>query len=204
MSAQIDAYGGRAILQKLPDDPHTGEQAAMIIRASGFSGCWVVALGTNDTANVAAGAGYTRARAIDRMMSAIDETGATPVMWVDTFTTRTSGYWANANMRLWNDALSEATARWPNLRVFDWAAIAATGDAPFSDGIHHTSAGYDVRNAAIARALVEPTRSRPDSLPAEAEAERRARREVLVVASTAVKTLRSQTSPAQSAWNVEP
>src|SRR5262245_65760066 len=28
-SAQIDAYGGRAVLQKLPADPKTGKQAAL-------------------------------------------------------------------------------------------------------------------------------------------------------------------------------
>lgn len=155
VTAQIDAYGGRAIKQKLPDDPHTGEQAANTIREGGFSGCWVVALGTNDTANVAAGAWYTRAEAIDTMMAAVDPAALARVMWVNTHTTVSSGYYANDNMELWNDALDEATTRWSNLRVFDWAAIAATGVAPYADGIHHTTAGYDVRNAAIAEAVTE-------------------------------------------------
>jgi hypothetical protein len=57
-------------------------------------------------------------------------------------------------MILWNQALEAATARWPNLRVYDWATVAATGAAPYSDGIHHTTAGYAVRDAAIADALV--------------------------------------------------
>jgi hypothetical protein len=152
-SVQIDAYGGRAVLQKLADDPKTGKQAALDIRASGFSGCWVVALGTNDTADVAAGAGYTRAHAIDEMMAAIDPSGSARVLWVNTYTTLTTGYYANANMILFNQALADATARWPALRVFDWASIAAGGSAPFVDGIHHTTAGYTVRNQAIAAAL---------------------------------------------------
>lgn len=154
VSAQIDAYGGRAIKQKLPADPKTGKQAALDFVAAGFDGCWVVALGTNDTANVAAGAWYTRAEAIDEMMDAIDSSGTAPVMWVNTFTTKTTGYWSNANMLLWNEALADAKSRWPNLKVYDWAAVAATGSAPYSDGIHHTSAGYAVRNQAIAEALV--------------------------------------------------
>lgn len=154
VSAQIDAYGGRAIKQKLPADPKTGKQAALDFVAAGFAGCWVVALGTNDTANVAAGAWYTRAEAIDEMMEAIDPSATAAVMWVNTFTTKTTGYWSNANMQLWNEALTDAKSRWPNLRVFDWAAIAETGSAPFADGIHHTSAGYSVRNEAIAGAFV--------------------------------------------------
>lgn len=63
-------------------------------------------------------------------------------------------YWSNANMQLWNEALTDAKARWPNLKVFDWAAIAAIDSTPFADGIHHTSAGYAVRNEAIAGAFV--------------------------------------------------
>ncbi len=151
-TAQINAYGGRAILQKLPDDPMTGKQAAISMGA-GFAGCWVIALGTNDTANVAAGASYTRADAIDQMMTAIDPTSSARVMWVNTFTTKTSGYWSNANMQLWNQALTDAQNRWPNMLVYDWASVAETGTAPFADGIHHTTAGYEVRNAAIAHAL---------------------------------------------------
>lgn len=152
--AVVDAHGGRATLQKLRADPKTGKQAARAMRESGFGGCWVVALGTNDTANVAVGAGYTRAKAIDEMMKAIDPTGSVRVMWVSSFTTVTTGPWSNTNMQLWNTALNQARERWPNLRVFDWATTAASGVAPFADGIHHTRAGYQVRNKAIAEGLV--------------------------------------------------
>ena len=149
----LSAYGARSVFQKVPADPETGLAAATRIKASGFSGCWVIALGTNDTANVAAGAWYTRGAAIDRMMKAIDPYARARVMWVNTYTTWSTGYASNANMRLWNQALVAAKSRWPNLRVFDWAAVAATGAAPFADGIHHTGAGYVVRNGAIADAL---------------------------------------------------
>ena len=150
---RIDAYGGRAVLERLPEDPATGKQAALNIVRSGFDGCWVVALGTNDTANVAAGANHTRGDSIDAMMEAIDPSKAAHVMWVNTFTEKSSGYWKNANMVLWNEALVEAQTRWPNLWIFDWATQAATGVAPFTDGIHHTEAGYAVRNPAIVQAL---------------------------------------------------
>lgn len=150
----VSAGGGRAILQKISPDKENGKAAATRIRSEGFTGCWVVALGTNDTANIEAGASYSRASAIDQMMTAIDENKQAKVLWVNTFTTRTSGYYDSDNMILWNNALTAAKARWPNLRVFDWAAIAGKGTAPFADGIHHTTAGYAVRNKAITEALV--------------------------------------------------
>lgn len=153
--AQIDAYGGRAIFEHLPDDPKNGHRAALDFHDAGFQGCWVVALGTNDTANVAAGAKYTRAQSIDAMMSAIDAKAKADVLWVNAFTTKETGFWANDNMLLWNEELMKARKRWPNLRVFDWALIAATGSAPFKDGIHHTKPGYEVRNASIAAALAK-------------------------------------------------
>jgi lysophospholipase L1-like esterase len=153
VDAEIDAFGGRATLQKLAADPKTGKQAALALHEAGFRGCWVVALGTNDTANIDAGACYTRAKAIDEMMTAIDPGASAPVLWVNTFTLRRAGHWSNANMKEWNRALLEAQGRWQNLRVFDWASVAATGIAPFSDGIHHTASGYAERNRAIAEAI---------------------------------------------------
>jgi len=155
VTARVDAFGGRGTMQKLRRDPQTGRQAARAIAKAGFKGCWVIALGTNDTANVHAGATYTRATAIDEMMRAIDPSGRATVLWVSAFTTRSKGHWSNANMQLWNQALRDAVERWPNLRIFDWASIARTGVAAFADGIHHTKQGYAVRNRAIAEAVAE-------------------------------------------------
>jgi lysophospholipase L1-like esterase len=149
----ISAYGGRGILQKVKADPETGRAAAERIAATGFDGCWVVALGTNDVGNIAAGASYTRESLIDRMMRAIDASGQARVMWVNAITTRSEGYFANANMQRWNAALVAAKGRWSRLEVFDWATVAARDKVPFADGIHHTGTGYAVRNRAIANAL---------------------------------------------------
>lgn len=41
------------------------------------------------------------------------------------------------------------------MKIHDWASIADDGLAPYSDGIHHTTAGYEVRNEAIAQALAK-------------------------------------------------
>ena len=155
IEATFEAYGGRAIYEYCCGDDTTGKQAAERLVASGFAGCWVIALGTNDTANVSAGAAISRADRIDAMMKTIDDSAQVRVMWVNTYTTKTEGHWSNANMELWNAELEKARARWPNMHVFDWASIAKTGSAPFSDGIHHTTQGYAVRNAAIAKAASE-------------------------------------------------
>ena len=47
--------------------------------AQGYHGCWVIALGTNDTADVYVGSNVDLAERIRRMMSVI---GNEPVLWV--------------------------------------------------------------------------------------------------------------------------
>ena len=154
MTVQVNAHGGRAVLRRRSDDTITGKEAAMQVREAGFDGCWVVALGTNDTVYVANGAAFTRAQSIDEMMLTIDASAEARVMWVNTFTSpAASGSYTNDNMIRWNDELLAAQARWPNLRIFDWASIAAKGVAPFTDGVHHTTEGYAVRDQAIVSAL---------------------------------------------------
>jgi lysophospholipase L1-like esterase len=74
-----------------------------------------------------------------------------PVLWVNVKTLDLSGPWAESNMRLWN-ALARACHQYPNLCVFDWAAV-AQDNWFISDGIHYTSAGYAARAHLIARAL---------------------------------------------------
>jgi lysophospholipase L1-like esterase len=57
-------------------------------------------------------------------------------------------------MRRWDSALLRACSKYPNMRVYDWAAVARR---PWfiSDGIHYTSAGYAIRGHAIAQALAK-------------------------------------------------
>ena len=145
----VDAGGGRSVFQRLAPDPQTGLDVVASIRAGGFEGCWVVALGTNDTANIAAGANYTHGEAIDAMMGAIDPEADVHVVWVDAFTTKTDGYWHRDHMATWNAALEAATDRWPNLQVIDWSPVAAANPSWLYDGIHHTTVGRDARVAHI-------------------------------------------------------
>jgi hypothetical protein len=120
----------------------------------------VLALGTNETANVSVGSGVGLDERIDAMMSTL---GEARVMWVNVKTLVASGPYAAANMKLWNDALLRACTRYPSMRIYDWAE--AVEDGWFiPDGIHFTSEGYAARGALIARALLE-------AFPASAEDE---------------------------------
>ena len=154
----IDASGGRSMVEEMPGQVN-GYDTARAMVSRGFRGCWVIALGTNDTANVSAGSNVGRMARIQELMSVAR--GA-PVMWVNVKTLDPSGPWAEANMQLWNDTLLQACRQYPNLRIFDWAAAAQDGWF-ISDGIHYTPAGYAARAHLIARALA---RAFPRSGPA--------------------------------------
>jgi hypothetical protein len=144
----LRASGGRSIVEELPGQVN-GYGVAQNLRSSGFRGCWVIALGTNDTANVAGGSTVGRLARIEQMLSVAH---GEPVMWVDVKTLLSGSYWSDQNMRLWNGALRQACAKYPNLRVFDWAAVANPAwYAP--DGIHYSSDGYAARARLIAKAL---------------------------------------------------
>ncbi|HUB72755.1 MAG TPA: acyltransferase family protein [Solirubrobacteraceae bacterium] len=140
--------GARSIVERYEDQPNAYEVAQRWKRA-GYHGCWVLALGTNDTADVYVGSSVGRLTRIERMMSLI---GGEPVMWVNVKSLLPSGPYAEQNMRLWDQALMQACARYPDMRVFDWAALAK--DRWFiGDGIHYNTPGYAARSRLIAQAL---------------------------------------------------
>ena len=50
--------------------------------------------------------------------------GDDPVLWVDTKTTRRTGDYGAAEMRMFNQALAKAHARYPGLKVYAWSDAA--------------------------------------------------------------------------------
>jgi hypothetical protein len=146
----IDASGGRSIVEQLPGQLN-GYRVASGRYQAGFRGCWVFALGTNDAANVAVGSPIGLTARIREMMSAAH---GEPVMWVNAQTDLSSGPWSQAHMQLWNNALVAACQAYPNMRIFNWAAIVRPG-WHLEDGVHYTSAGYAIRAHAIAQALAK-------------------------------------------------
>ena len=147
-SVRWDISGARSVVEVLPGQVN-GYNAAQAIYRSGFRGCWVIALGTNDTADVAVGSNVGLMTRIQRMMAAAR---GQPVMWVNLRSLLAGGPYSEANMVTWDNTLLKACARYPNMRVFDWAAL-AKAKWYISDGIHFTSAGYAVRARLIAQAL---------------------------------------------------
>ncbi|MHB1874352.1 MAG: acyltransferase family protein [Streptosporangiaceae bacterium] len=143
-----DIEGARSIVEVLPGGVN-GYNAVKNILRTGFKGCWVIALGTDDTADVAVGSTYSLKYRISKMMAV---TRGMPVMWVNVISLLNSGPYAEANMLKWNRALLAACARYPNMRVMDWASLARRSWF-ISDGIHYTSLGYMHRALDIADAL---------------------------------------------------
>jgi peptidoglycan/LPS O-acetylase OafA/YrhL len=145
---RFEIEGGTSIVETIHNEPNAYTVAHDLVR-SGFHGCWVLALGTNDTADIAVGSNVGVAVRIRRMMSVIN---GEPVMWVNVRSLLSSGPYAEKNMQAWDRALLQACRYYPNMKVFDWAALARR-QWFIPDGIHYTSAGYVQRSRSIAEAL---------------------------------------------------
>ncbi|HKD88197.1 MAG TPA: acyltransferase family protein [Streptosporangiaceae bacterium] len=149
-SVYSNITGARSVVEVLPGTTN-GQQAVRQLIKQGFHGCWVIALGTNDTADVAVGSDAGLPARINDMMRV---TQGDPVMWVNVVSILRNGPYAEANMQKWNSALTQACARYPNMRVFNWAVLPQRSWF-ISDGIHYTSAGYAKRGQYIADGLAE-------------------------------------------------
>jgi peptidoglycan/LPS O-acetylase OafA/YrhL len=142
--------GATSVVESLPGTPNAATMAKQVLK-TGYHGCWVIALGTNDTADVAVGSEVSRAARIKQMMGLI---GNQPVMWVEVKSLLSSGPYAESNMELWNQALQQALPSYPNMRLYNWPAV-VQNSWYINDGIHFTSVGYAHRGQMIAEALAE-------------------------------------------------
>jgi hypothetical protein len=147
--ARIEVSGGRSIVETLPGQENAHDVAARL-RASGFVGCWILAVGTNDAANIAAGGGRQAAERVASMMSVI---GSDPVIWLDAATMATDGFWATANMQSWDAALTSLTASYPNVSIAPWSGFVRP-EWYQPDGVHLVDAGSAARVAFVATVLV--------------------------------------------------
>jgi peptidoglycan/LPS O-acetylase OafA/YrhL len=144
----MEITAATSIVETLPGKTNAQVVARDLVMG-GYRGCWVIALGTNDSADVYVGSSVSLATRIQRMMSTI---GDQPVMWVNVKSLVSSGPYAEANMERWDQALLQACGRYPNMRIYDWASVAK--DRWFiPDGIHYYSPGYAARAHLIADAL---------------------------------------------------
>jgi peptidoglycan/LPS O-acetylase OafA/YrhL len=141
--------GARSIVETFEDHPNAATVAEAHMSA-GYHGCWILAMGTNDVADVETGSNVGLNQRIDRMMTILH---GLPVMWVNVITLLQSGEYRERAMRQWNRDLLAACTRYPNMRVFDWASLAKR---PWfiPDGIHYYTPGYIARTHLIAHALL--------------------------------------------------
>ena len=144
----MKVVGATSIVESLPGTPNAYQMASQLLK-TGYHGCWVLALGTNDTADVYVGSNIGRVQRIQKMMTLI---GNQPVMWVEVTSLLSSGPYAEQNMRMWNAALKQEMPQYPNMRIYDWPSVAQKAWF-INDGIHYTSLGYAHRATAIADAL---------------------------------------------------
>jgi peptidoglycan/LPS O-acetylase OafA/YrhL len=142
--------GATSVVESLPGTPNAYDMAKQI-KQKGFHGCWVLALGTNDTADVYVGSNITREQRVQKMMSLI---GDQPVMWVEVTSLLSNGPYSEKNMQLWNEALQQVQPHYPNMKIYNWPAVAQKSWF-INDGIHYTSIGYAHRGTAIANALAQ-------------------------------------------------
>jgi hypothetical protein len=144
----LQISGARSMWEHFDGEPN-GLDVAQKLVAQGYHGCWVIALGTNDTANLAVGSNVSEATRIKKMMSAI---GNQPVMWVNTVSLVPSGAYSASNMVKWDKGLEQACSSYPNMRILDWSALAQPSWF-ISDGIHYSTPGSAERAALIATGL---------------------------------------------------
>ena len=159
----MEIAGARSIEERFEGEPNARE-VAEVWKLAGFRGCWVLALGTNEAANVFVGSSVGEMERIEIMMDAI---GGEPVMWVNVRSLVEAGDpYAEENMKEWDEALREACLRYPNMRVYDWASDVKE-EWFIDDGIHFTSPGYAARAELIAQALAHafPARGQSEGGP---------------------------------------
>ncbi|HET7443634.1 MAG TPA: acyltransferase family protein [Solirubrobacterales bacterium] len=156
----MQVSGARSIEEQFEGEPNA-QEVAEAEKTEGFEGCWVLALGTNESANVAAGSTVTERERIDKMMAII---GDEPVLWVNVRTLPSAAeFYAEEGMKQWDEELVKACSLYPNMRIYDWAND-VKDEWFIEDGIHFTSPGYAARAQLIAQALAH-------AFPAEGESE---------------------------------
>ncbi len=145
-----DNDGARAIIEHVNGAP-SALDVAQGVRDNGYHGCWVMMIGTNDAANIAAGSVISAEERVRRVMDVI---GSDPVLWVNAVTQRTEDAYRNASMLAWNDELDRLAVDYPNMRVFDWYDVVQPQWFR-NDGIHYTVEGSAQRAALTAQSLVD-------------------------------------------------
>lgn len=158
---RIDYLPGRSIARYRRGYP-SGAAAVRQSRAAGFDPpAYLIALGANDLRY----ATTSKAQFDELVDKLLGEIGPDRVVgFLNIYAT------VRSNAAVFNRYLGEATTRWPNLHVIDWATLARRNRRwHLPDGFHYTITGARRRNEFLCRAmiqLIEITRAQnPDPPP---------------------------------------
>ena len=138
----------QSVVETYDDQPNAATRVDSLL-ADGYDGCWVFALGMQDSANQAVGGVVQLPDRIDRLMSRIGDDHA---LWMTGLALEQDGPWSDPEIQKWNEAVEQACARWPNMRVYDWRSE-AEDEWYDADGIHFNASGDVERARRIAAAL---------------------------------------------------
>lgn len=138
----------QSIVETYDDNPNADTRVSNYI-GDGYAGCWVFALGMQDSANQAVGGVVPLPDRIDTLMEQI---GDEPALWMTGLALEQNGPWSDPEIQKWNDAVIAACERWPNMAVYDWRSEAQE-DWYDADGIHFNATGDVERAHRIATAL---------------------------------------------------
>ncbi len=141
----------RSIVEVKSGGQANAYDVAVAVKENGYEGCWVLMIGTNDAANVAAGSTVGYDDRINKMLTLI---GDDPVLWVDAVTLLASDFYSNAAMMAWNEVLYRLAVDHPNVAVLRWSDVVKAGWFA-RDGIHYNTTGHTQRAAITAAALVQ-------------------------------------------------
>lgn len=158
--ASIDVSGGRAVFEPFQGRPTTLD--VLPASSKGYTGCYLMAVGSNDAGNVGAGADRPLRLRIDTVMKRL---GGRPTLWPMVASERPGTPYSKENLDAFNRELIAATKRYPNLRVYDWASERDTSWME-GDGIHDRRIGSRERAFMYAKAL---TVAFPQGLPANSK-----------------------------------
>ncbi len=129
------------------------------------STCWVIATGVNDAANMAVGAAVSGPERIAKMMNLLKDQN---VLWATVRTNTDVGAYANANMERFNRDLRDAQAKYPKLRIYDWAAESRPEWFAAGDFAHYGAVGNAERSKRFAAALAQAFPAELQGKPAKA------------------------------------
>lgn len=154
-------FGARATTKGFNDYPSAVESVSeLLAMGQDPNTCWVIATGVNDAANYAALPDYGYAQDPEEIKTNIrtmlDLLDGQMVMWNTVATHQPSDqYYANENMKFFNEQLLEVTKDYPNVAIWDWAAEVADYPDWFipGDGTHYLPEGNAQRAERFASAL---------------------------------------------------